>query len=222
MIKLFTLIDNAHDMQINPNEASYNIGNRTIEIINTSEQLANAMKTIEHTPFVAFDSEQKPTFKKGQASHGISIIQLATKSKCYIIQTKQVRDLKPLISILEDENIIKVGSGLRGDKEALYRQFRLKLKSTIDLENIFKSLSSKNQLGAKRAALIILDKNLQKSKKMSKSNWEAKDLSTSQIKYASEDTTVIYDVLIQILKEYPFTLEVMPSFFQEQYQKSCS
>lgn len=222
MIKLFTLIDNAHDMQIDPNEAYYNIGNRTIEIINTSEQLASAMKTIENTPFVAFDSEQKPTFKKGQASHGISIIQLATKSKCYIIQTKQVRDLKPLIAILEDENIIKVGSGLRGDKEALYKQFRLKLKSTIDLENIFKSLSSKNQLGAKRAALIILDKNLQKSKKMSKSNWEAKDLSTSQIKYASEDTTVIYDVLIQILKEYPFTLEVMPSFFQEQYKKSYS
>ena len=219
MIKLFSLIDTAHDIQMSPNTPSYSIEDRTVEIINTSLALQEAMKNIEHKPFIAFDSEQKPTFKKGQASHGISIIQLATKTKCYIIQTKQIKDLKPLISILENENIIKVGSGLRGDKEALFKQFRLKLKSTIDLENVFKSLSSKNQLGAKKAALIILNKNLQKSKKMSKSNWELKELSSSQIKYAAEDTTVIYDVLNEILKEYPFTLDVMPSFFQTQYKK---
>ncbi|MGA1931212.1 3'-5' exonuclease [Arcobacter sp. YIC-464] len=218
MIKLFSLIENAHNIEIDSNIQAYSVGDRTVEIVNTSSHLQEAVENIKDASLVAFDSEQRPTFRKGESSHGISIIQLATKTKCYIIQTKQIKNLKPLISILENENIIKVGSGLRGDKEALFRQFRLKLRATIDLENVFKALSSKNQLGAKKAALIILDRNLQKSKKISKSNWEIKDLSSSQIKYAAEDATVIFDVLERLLKDYPFTLEIMPEFFKAKYE----
>ena len=128
------------------------------------------MKEIEVTPFIGFDSEQKPTFKKGQASHGVSLIQLATKTKCYLIHTKQIKNLQPLINLLENNKIIKVGTGLKGDNEALLRQFNLRLKSTIDLETVFKKLSAKNQIGAKKAASIILNENLQKSKNMSRSN----------------------------------------------------
>lgn len=217
IIKLFNLIDNpnsiASDLQ-----APYTIGSRTIEVINTSEQLEVSMKSIELTPFIGFDSEQKPTFKKGQASHGISLIQLATGSKCYLIQIKQIKNLKPLIDLLENNNIIKIGTGLKGDNESLFKQFNLRLKSTIDLENVFKKLSSKNQIGAKKAALIILNENLQKSKSMSKSNWENKELSIGQIKYASEDATVVYDVLNKIIEQYPFSMNIMPTFFQQQYR----
>jgi len=220
MINLFKLIDNSHNIQSDSNTASYNIGSRTIEIINNSKQLESAMNSISKTPFIGFDSEQKPIFKKGQASHGISIVQLATQSKCYLIQIKQIRNLKPLINILEDASIIKIGTGLKGDNEALFRQFKLRLKSTVDLENVFKKLSAKNQIGAKKAALIILDKNLQKSKNMSRSNWENKKLSDGQIKYAAEDATVVYDVMDKIIEKYSFIIDVLPPFFESQYSKN--
>jgi len=219
MIRLFDLIDNAGTIE-SDSQADYTIGNRTIEIINTSEQLEVAMKSIEITPFIGFDSEQKPTFKKGQASHGVSLIQLATASKCYLIHTKQIKNLQPLINLLENNKIIKVGTGLKGDNEALLRQFNLRLKSTIDLETVFKKLSAKNQIGAKKAASIILNENLQKSKNMSRSNWENKELSIGQIKYASEDATVVYDVMNKIIELYPFALSIMPPFFQIQYSKN--
>jgi len=218
MLNLFNLVDNAHSIQSDDKTPPYSIGNRTIEIINTSKQLEDAMNSIETAPFVGFDSEQKPIFKKGQSSHGISIIQLASKSKCYLIQTKKIRNLKPLIKLLENPRIIKVGTGLKGDNEALFRQFKLKLKSTIDLENVFKKLSSKDQIGAKKAALLILNQNLQKSKNMSRSNWENKDLSEGQIKYASEDATVVYDVMNKIIEDYSFIIDIMPTFFQSQYK----
>jgi ribonuclease D len=218
MINLFTLIDNASNIESDL-QVPYTMGNRTIEVINTSEQLEESMSSILSSPFIGFDSEQKPTFKKGQSSHGVSLVQLATQSKCYLIQIKQIENLKPLIDILEDDKIIKIGTGLKGDNEALYKQFNLRLKSTIDLENVFKKLSSKNQVGAKKAASIILNENLQKSKNMSRSNWENKELSSGQIKYASEDATVVYDVMVKILEQYPFTLNIMPTFFQEQYTK---
>jgi ribonuclease D len=212
MIKLFDLMDNSsteNDLQI-----FYTIGNRTIEVINTCEQLLEAMNTIQLAPFIGFDSEQKPTFKKGQADNGICLIQLATKDKCYLIQNKQIKNLKPLIYFLEDEKIIKIGTGLKGDNEALFRQFNLRAKSMIDLEDIFKKLSSKNQIGAKKAASIILNEKLQKSKNMSRSNWENEELTSGQIKYATEDATVVYDVMSEILKQYPFVMKMMPEFFQ--------
>jgi ribonuclease D len=215
MIKLFNLIDNSSSMESEQN--SYTIGNRTIEVINTSEQLEEAMNSISLAPFIGFDSEQKPTFKKGQTSHGVCLVQLATASKCYLIQIKQIKNLKPLIDLLEDDKIIKIGTGLKGDNEALFKQFGLRLKSTIDLENVFKKLSSVNQIGAKKAASIILNEKLQKSKNISRSNWENSDLSDGQIKYASEDATVVYDVMNKIIEEYPFAMNIMPTFFQSQY-----
>ncbi|MDC0933239.1 3'-5' exonuclease domain-containing protein 2 [Arcobacteraceae bacterium] len=218
MIRLFDLIDNAGTID-SELQSSYTMGNRTIEIINTEEQLDNAMKSIEQTPFIGFDTEQKPTFKKGQASNGISLVQLATKSKCYLIQTKQIENLQPLIKLLENNNIIKIGTGLKGDNEALFKQFKLRLKSTIDMETVFKKFSPKNQIGAKKAASIILDENLQKSKNMSRSNWENSELTIGQIKYATEDATVVYDVMIQMLEQYPFTINIMPPFFKEKYKK---
>lgn len=198
----------------------YSIGNRTIEVINTNEELKNAMNSIQLVPFIGFDSEQKPTFKKGQADNGVCLIQLATKDKCYLIQTKQIKNLKPLINFLEDDKIIKIGTGLKGDSVALFKQFNLRVKSMIDLEDIFKELSSKNQIGAKKAASIILNEKLQKSKNISRSNWENKELTAGQIKYASEDATVVYDVMNEILKQYPFVMKMMPEFFQEANNKS--
>ena len=216
MIKLFDLMDNSSSAE-NDLQASYSIGNRTIEVINTCERLKEAMNTILLAPFIGFDSEQKPTFKKGQADNGVCLIQLATKDKCYLIQIKQIKNLKPLINFLEDDKIIKIGTGLKGDNIALFKQFNLRLKSTIDLEDIFKKLSSKNQIGAKKAASIILNEKLQKSKNMSRSNWENEELTSGQIKYASEDATVVYDVMSEILKQYPFVMKMMPMFFQERY-----
>ena len=216
MIKLFDLMDNSSSIDTDL-QTPYTIGNRTIEVINTCEQLKVAMNTILLAPFVGFDSEQKPTFKKGQADNGICLIQLATKDKCYLIQIKQIKNLKPLINFLEDDKIIKIGTGLKGDNEALFRQFNLRVKSMIDLEDIFKKLSSKNQIGAKKAASIILNEKLQKSKNMSRSNWENEELTSGQIKYATEDATVVYDVMSEILKQYPFVMKMMPMFFQEMY-----
>jgi len=218
MINLFNLIDNSNDIDTTL-QSDYTIANRTIEIINTTEQLNTAMSEINKTPFISFDSEQKPTFQKGQKAHGISLIQLATQSKCYLIQTKQINNLKPLIKLLENKNIIKIGTGLKGDNDALFKQFRLRLKSTIDLETVFKKLSAKNQIGAKKAASIILNEKLQKSKNMSRSNWENKELSIGQIKYASEDATVVYDVMVKMLDKYPFTINIMPPFFQSLYKQ---
>jgi ribonuclease D len=208
LFKLFALLDSplkAADLQKN-----YTVGNRKVTIINNSEELEIAINSMKLIPFISFDSEQKPLFKKNQKSHGISLVQLANETVCYLIQVKQIDNISPLLRLLENEKIVKVGIGLDGDKKELYNQFNIKLKSTIDLVQVLKQLSSYDSIGAKRSASMFLDQNLQKSKNMSRSNWENEQLTDGQIKYASEDATVVYDVLIQMIKDYPFVLEFMP------------
>jgi len=218
MLNFFSLIDTPKS-KLSQSQPSYSIGDRKISIIKTSKELEGAMKRINPIPFIGFDSEQRPTFKKGERSHGISLIQLANETDCYLIHTKLIKDIHPLKLLLEDESIVKIGTGLRGDKQELYNQFNIKLKSTIDLEEMLKKLSSKDGIGAKRAASIFLNQNLQKSKRISRSNWETKELSDSQIKYATEDATIVYDVMNQILREYPFVISTLPSFFNAKVYK---
>ncbi len=213
LVKFFALLDSPK-MESPELQADYSVENRKVHIVKTSKQLELAINSMKTTPFIGFDSEQKPTFKKGQKSNGISVIQLANETDCYIIQIKQIDNITPILLLLEDKNIIKIGTGLTGDKQELYNQFKIKLKSAIDIEDILKKLSSKQAIGAKKSASIFLNKNLQKSKRMSRSNWENKDLSSGQIKYASEDATVVYDVMVNMLNQYPFVMKTMPEFFK--------
>ena len=71
--------------------------------------------------------------------------------------------------------------------------------------------------------IIITNQNsklpLQKSKNISRSNWENEELTSGQVKYASEDATVVYDVMNKILEQYPFVMNLMPMFFQAQYSQ---
>ena len=55
------------------------------------------MNKIQLTPFVGFDSEQNQHLQKVKGNNGVCLIQLATKEKCYLIQIKQIKNLKPLI-----------------------------------------------------------------------------------------------------------------------------
>ena len=54
-----------------------------------------------------------------------------------------------------------------------------------------------------------------KIKKCQGQNWGNEELTDGQIKYATEDATVVYDIIGEILKQYPFCDENdVPEFFQ--------
>lgn len=197
---------------------SYSLENRKVHIIQNTEELIRAVESLKLTKLIGFDSEQKPTFKKNESPHGIATVQLANLTECYIIQVKQIDNLTPLLELLEDEDIVKVGINLTGDNQALHAEYGIRMKASIEIDGILSKLTSKNSIGAKKAAKIFLQKDLQKSKKMSTSNWENKILSDNQIKYAGEDAAVVFDITIHLLNKYPFVLETMPLWFKENFE----
>lgn len=214
----FTLLDSPKE-DITGTYPAYTTEGRKLNIIQNTHDLESAILSLKHTKIIGFDSEQKPTFKKGEKQHGVALIQLATPTACHLIQVKQIKDLSSLMRLIEDENIVKVGVNLVGDKQALYEEFRVKMRGTIDIDGVLTRLTSHNSIGAKKAATIFLKRNLQKSKKMSISNWEDKTLSQNQIKYAAEDACVAYDVTVHLLNTYPFVHNAMPPWFVENFKE---
>ncbi len=194
---------------------SYSLADRKVHIIQNTEELIKAVESLKSEKLLGFDSEQKPTFKRNQAPHGIATIQIASLKECYIFQVKQIDNLTALIELLENEDIAKVGINLAGDNHALHSEFGIRMKATIEIDSVLSKLTSKESIGAKKAAKIFLKKDLQKSKKMSTSNWENDTLSDSQIKYAAEDAAVALDITIHLLNRYPFVIETMPVWFKE-------
>lgn len=219
LLDFITRLDNISSLS-ETNKELYNVGNRKVYVVKTQKDLNHAVQNLLKSKILGFDTEQKPVFKKGVPPTKISIVQLSDANYSYIFQIQQIANITPLLDLLASSKILKVGIGLRGDSSSLLNEFNITLKACIDFGSIFKTkLYYENELGAKKSVLFFLNKKLQKSGRSSRSNWEIANLSDSQIKYASEDASCVYDVFCTMLVQYPFVAEVLPPWFKDKYNR---
>lgn len=217
LLNFINKLDNINSLE-ETQKKLYSIGKRKIHIVNTQRDLNLAVDNLFKSQILGFDTEQKPVFTKGTPANGIAIVQLSDANNAYVIQVKQIPNLKPLFDLLSSSKVLKVGIGLRGDITTIASEFNVTLKACIDFGLLFKSkLYYENELGAKKSVLFFLDKKLQKSGRSSRSNWEQKKLSDSQIRYASEDASCVYDAFCMMLIKYPFLVEILPTWFKNKY-----
>lgn len=200
------MLSRIHDPDYNVNELpDYTITNRKIHIIRHEHQINKAIKEIINSEYIGFDTEQRPTFKRGEKQKPISIIQIATKESVYIFQMKYIKNINPVLDLMSSDHIQKIGFGLKNDIKEFQRQYNIEIKNLLDLSVLTKEVfNTKHPMGAKTAVAIFIGQKLKKSRKTVMSNWENNNLNDSQIKYASEDVTAPYDVY-EILKCLSFT-----------------
>lgn len=220
LIDFITKLDNINNYA-DENLPYYTMKNKKVHVIKDEKALNEAVSDLNTSKILGFDTEQKPIFQKGVPPSPIAIIQMSNATDCYLFQVHLIKNIKPLLNILTNRNIVKVGIGLNGDNSALYQEFRIRPKCCIDFGSLFKSkMAYPNDIGAKKSVLLFLNKNLQKSKRISRSNWENVNLSDIQVKYASEDASCVYDVFCNMLVTYPFLTQILPSWFEERYNNN--
>lgn len=195
-LKLIELLDRFNNPKFSSDSfEKYTIGNRRLYIIRKPAQIRKAIKEISKQQYVGFDTEQRPTFKKGEKQKDISIIQIATKDSCYIFQMYFIQNKDSIIDIISNNSIKKVGFDLRNDYKEMTKQYNIQPHNIFDLSPFMKSeLLHKHQIGVKNSVALFLQKKMQKSKRVVLTNWESDNLTESQIKYASEDATAPYDI----------------------------
>lgn len=158
-----------------------------IYLVTNTREAAFALEAIREAETVGFDTEAKPTFRKGEKSTGPHLFQFATQTQALIFPTRHKETLPTILEILADSKIHKVGFGLRGDRSQIANKFGIQPNSMDDLDHQFKKQGYRNSLGAKSAIGLLLKKRFTKSKSTTTSNWAAPRLTDRQLIYAAND-----------------------------------
>lgn len=161
-------------------------------------EFAAASAEIRAAGVVGFDTEAKPTFAKGEASEGPHIVQFATQDKAYIFQLHRPEGRPFLIEILESEDILKVGFGLKSDHGQIRNKLGVLPAAVLDLNELFRKEGYGGSTGVRAGVAIALNRKFIKSKKITTSNWSSPRLSPKQLLYAANDAYAALRVLLAL------------------------
>lgn len=160
-----------------------------VRLVKSEQDAADALAALSGMDVIGFDTESKPTFLKGEVSTGPHLVQLATDEAAYLFQIGAVPPIDVLKAVLESKNILKVGFGLADDIKRLRAKLGIDAHNVLDLSTALRK-NEKNTLGAKTAVARFFGQKLQKSKKITTTNWSLPRLSEKQILYAADDAHV--------------------------------
>ena len=124
------------------------------------------------------------------------------KENVYIIQpNKKTYKAPNLVSVLENDKILKIGHFLRFDKSALEFFLKCKMKNIFDTKIASKIVRTYTDAhGLKNLAQEFCNKNLDKRQGSSDWNKDINDLSDKQLEYAANDVIYLHKIKSELEK----------------------
>ncbi len=152
-------------------------------LINTVADAKAAMAYLMRQSIVGFDTETRPSFRKGHP-HKVALLQLSTLDECFLIRLNQIGMFADLKNFFENENILKIGLSVKDDFHSLMRLGEFNPAGFIELQSFVKEYGiADNSL--QKIYGVIFNERISKSQRLT--NWEAIELTEAQQSYASLD-----------------------------------
>lgn len=170
-----------------------------VQVVTDPKYLPKIAAEISKHKVVGFDTETRPSFKKGQ-SYKLALLQLAIPNKVFLIRTHYTGLDQSILSIFEDKNILKAGVAIRDDIKALQTIASFTPQSFVELANLSREVGLQVESVKKLAGLIL---GFRISKSAQTSNWEAPTLTEKQIEYAATDAWVCLELYERMIKLTP-------------------
>ena len=133
----------------------------------------------------------------------LSLIQICDeKGNVYIIQpNKKTYKAPNLVSVLENDKILKIGHFLRFDKNALEFFLKCKLRNIFDTKIASKIVRTyTDSHGLKNLVQEFCNKSLDKRQGSSDWNKDIDDLSDKQLEYAANDVIYLHKIKLNLEK----------------------
>ena len=165
-----------------------------IKIVRTKKELKNACDILKEECILGFDTETRPSFKKGQFFLP-SLIQLAGVKSVFIFQLKKCGFNERLIKILSDPTLIKCGVAVGQDIKDLQKMTFFEPNGFIDLGEVAQERNLKNY-GLRNLTALLLKFRISKSSRTT--NWSVNDLSIKQMEYAATDAWVSREIYFKL------------------------
>jgi len=153
-----------------------------------------------HPPFpvlVGLDVEWRPNFKRGQ-SNPTAVLQLCINNRCLVFQIMHSPFIPTsLLNFLADANNKFVGVGIKEDVQKLMKDYNITVSNCVDLRNLAAEVMDDKEMlktGIKSLVQKVIGKTLVKPKKISMSRWDYPWLNVDQVKYATVDAFVSFEI----------------------------
>lgn len=157
-----------------------------ITLVTTPQEEAEALHKLHDIPVIGFDTETKPSFKKG-TFYNPSLIQIATHEEVFLFHLKALPLSRELIAIFETPKVIKAGVAISDDMRTLGKLSPFSPKGLRDLSLAAKHHNIAHQ-GLRSLAALLLGVRISKNEQCS--NWGRQSLTDKQIRYAATDAWI--------------------------------
>jgi ribonuclease D len=144
---------------------------------------------------LGFDTETRPTFKKGK-KNVVSLIQLSTGDFACLFRINKIGIPDELADLLSDPSVIKAGVAVHDDIRFLKGVRKFTPDGFIELQTFVKDFGIQSS-GLKKLAAIILGFRI--SKRQQVTDWEAEQLSEAQQIYAATDAWVCHQIYTKLI-----------------------
>eukprot|EP00978_Attheya_sp_CCMP212_P000457 scaffold907_cov55-Attheya_sp.AAC.1 len=210
--------NNNPDSHAEASESCYPHACGPLDVVYTNDAKTIDQWLADHLPntsgatVLGFDVESVPVapWIKGVKFEGPATIQLSTPDACLVAHLtrpfgkRRSTACRPMEALLSDETIIKAGVGIDEDMLELYRwNRRLVAKSRFDVGGVGASSPSKNTRGLKSLVTAVLGVELEKSKKVARSDWSKVPLTKKQVAYGARDAWAGAAIMFDLAKRDP-------------------
>lgn len=177
-----------------------------IHIAETPQEVEQAANYLKQFSLLGIDSETRPSFKKGKVNK-IALLQVATQEEVFLFRLNKTGLTLPLIELLENPHITKVGLSLKDDFHKLHECAPFQPRGIVEIQEFVRPFGIQEMSLQKIYAILFGEKI---SKRQQLSNWEADTLTQSQQQYAAIDAWAclqIYNLLQQLKASGDYEIE---------------
>ena len=172
-----------------------------IRVVDDTASFRAAMKELRDYPVLGFDTETRPSFRKGN-NNRIALIQISNSHVAWLFRVNKIGIPELLKKWLEDDRVLKIGAGLNDDMRRLRQLITFEPGGFLDLQKYVEAFQIESK-SLKKMVAIVLGYKISKSQQMS--NWESEALTEQQLRYAATDAwvcLVVYHKLRDALNHY--------------------
>ncbi|MGA2408113.1 MAG: 3'-5' exonuclease [Bacteroidales bacterium] len=169
-----------------------------IVLVDNLETFYEVFPRLLESELLGFDTETRPTFKKGR-KNVVSLIQLSTGELACLFRINKMGIPDELVNLLSDPSVIKAGVAVHDDIRFLKGVKKFTPGGFVDLQAFVKDFGIQSS-GLKKLAAIVLGFRI--SKRQQVTDWEAEQLTEAQLIYAATDAWVCHQIYKKLINGY--------------------
>ncbi len=181
-----------------------------IYVIDSMLKVNAAVGVLRKSAIVGFDSETRPSFRKGHP-HKVALIQLSTEDECFLFRTNKIGIPLKLAEYLADSSCLKIGLSVHDDFNQIHKLSDVKPDGFVDLQNIVGNYGI-TDISLQKVYAILFQQKISKGQRLT--NWEADTLTEAQQQYAAIDAWTCIRIY-RHLTEGQFNPETSPFIVTE-------